>query len=67
MAARESPVKEALKKRLEKGVTESELQKVIESIANELGKQPRVVKALFSRYLKAGIIRKEGNKYTWAE
>jgi len=67
MAARQSPVKEALKAKLSKGVSESEIEKVIESIAKELGKQPRAVKALFSRYLKAGIIKKEGGKYVWSE
>jgi len=67
MAARPSPVKDALKNKLAKGVTENELNNVIESVAKEVGKQPRVIKALFSRYLKAGLIKKEGNRYIWSQ
>jgi len=66
MATRQSPVKEALKAKLSKGVSENEIDKVIESVAKELGKQPRAIKALFSRYLKAGVIKKEGGKYIWS-
>ncbi|MEM0379391.1 MAG: hypothetical protein QW184_01530 [Nanopusillaceae archaeon] len=66
MAEKSSPIKEALMKKFTGGIIESDLQKVIETVAKETGKQPRVIKALFSRYLKSGVIKKEGNKYIWA-
>ncbi|MEM1634361.1 MAG: hypothetical protein QXR54_02375 [Nanopusillaceae archaeon] len=66
MAGKSSPIKEALMKRLSGGVSEADLPKVIEAVAKETGKQPRVIKAIFSRYLKSGVIKKEGNKYIWA-
>ena len=61
MATKTSPVKEKILEVLRKkgAMTKDELAEVV---ANELGKQARVVKAVISKMVKRGELKEEGGK-----
>ncbi|GEM_PF-1606318 len=65
MAQKSSPIREAIVKYFSKGVSKDQLDTTLEKIAKEVGKEKRIVKQIFTRYLNKGMMKEEGGRYVW--